>query len=74
MFILKFLGSTNGRWARGIVGVALLALGAVLGGFWWILAAVGLLVAAAGIFDFCLLAPLAHKPFAGPKFRASFSG
>ncbi len=73
MSILKFLGSTNGRWARGIVGAGLLALGAVLGGFWWILAAVGLVVALAGILDFCLLAPLAHKPVAGPKFRASFA-
>jgi len=73
MAILKFLGSTQGRWVRGIVGVALLILGALLGGFWWILAAVGVVVAAAGIFDFCLLAPLARKPLAGPKFRASFS-
>ncbi len=72
MAILKFLGSTNGRWARGIVGTGLLVLGALLGGFWWIMAAVGLVVAAAGILDVCLLAPLAGKPFTGPKFRASF--
>jgi hypothetical protein len=74
MFILKFLGSTSGRWTRGIVGAGLVVLGAMLGGLWWILAAVGLVVAAAGILDFCLLAPLAHKPLAGPKFRASFTG
>jgi hypothetical protein len=73
MVILKFLGSTPGRWVRGILGVALLVLGAWLGGFWWILAVVGALVAAAGIFDFCMLAPLAGKPFSGPKFRASFT-
>ena len=72
MFILKFLGSTPGRWVRGILGLALLALGAWLGGYWWILAGVGALVAAAGIFDFCMLAPLAGKPFSGKKFRASF--
>jgi hypothetical protein len=73
MAILKFLGSTAGRWVRGIVGVVLLVLGAWLGGFWWILAGVGALVAAAGIFDFCMLAPLAGKPFMGPKFRDSFT-
>ena len=37
MVIIKFVGSTPGRWVRGIVGVALLILGALLGGFWWIL-------------------------------------
>lgn len=26
MFTLKFLGSSNGRWARGIVGAGLLVL------------------------------------------------
>lgn len=72
MVIIKFLGSTPGRWVRGIVGAGLLTLGAILGGYWWILAAVGLIVAAAGILDVCLLAPLARKPIAGPKFRASF--
>lgn len=74
MVIIKFLGSTPGRWVRGIAGVALLTTGAVLGGYWWILAAVGLIVAAAGILDVCLLAPLVRKPLAGPKFRASFGG
>jgi hypothetical protein len=73
MAILEFLGSTPGRWVRGIVGIALLVLGGVLGGYWWILAVVGLVVAAAGVLDVCLLAPLAGKPLAGKKFRASFS-
>jgi hypothetical protein len=71
MFILEFLGSTSGRWVRGVAGVALLVVGALLGGLWWILAAVGIVVAAAGTFDFCLLAPLAGRPFSGKKFRAS---
>jgi len=73
MQILKFLGSTNGRWVRGVVGLALVAVGAMLGGWWWILAIIGLAVAAAGVFDYCMLAPLAGKPFLGPKFRASFT-
>lgn len=72
MFIIKFLGSTAGRWTRGIVGLALLVLGVVLGGWWFILAAVGLVVFLAGALDVCLLAPLFGKPFSGRKLRASF--
>lgn len=72
MQILKFLGSPAGRWTRGVAGLALLIVGAVLGGYWWILAVVGAVVLAAGVFDFCLLAPLARKPLSGKAFRASF--
>ena len=35
---------------------------------------IGLVVVAAGVLDVCLLAPLAGRPFAGPRFRASFAG
>ncbi len=76
MFIIKFLGSTAGRWTRGIVGIALVVLGVVLGvalsGWWFILAAVGLVVFLAGALDVCLLAPLFGKPFMGRTLRASF--
>lgn len=72
MVIIKFLGSTAGRWTRGIVGVALVVLGVVLGGWWFILAAVGLVVFLAGALDVCLLAPLFGKPFMGRTLRASF--
>ena len=71
MGIIKFLASTAGRWTRGIVGVALVVIGIVLGGWWWILAAVGAVVFLAGALDFCILAPLFGKPFSGRKLRAS---
>lgn len=73
MFVIKFLGSTAGRWTRGIVGLALVGLGVLLGGLWLILSAVGLVVFLAGAIDFCLLAPLFGKPFNGAKLRQSFS-
>ena len=72
MALIKFLGSTAGRWTRGSVGLALLALGVALGGWWFILAAVGLVVFLAGALDFCIFAPLFGKPFSGRKLRASF--
>jgi hypothetical protein len=72
MRVLQFLASTQGRWVRGIAGIALVVVGGVLGGYWWILAAVGAVVFAAGAFDFCVLAPLAGKPFSGRKLRLSF--
>lgn len=72
MPVLKFLGSSNGRWVRTAAGLALIVVGGLLGGWWWILSGVGALVLAAGVFDFCLIAPLAGKPIAGKAFRASF--
>ena len=72
MGIIKFLGSTAGRWTRGIVGIALAGIGIALGGWWFILAAVGVVVFLAGALDFCLFAPLLGKPFSGSKLRASF--
>ncbi len=72
MDIIKFLGSTAGRWTRGIVGIVLAVIGVLLGGWWFILAAVGVVVFLAGALDFCIFAPLFGKPFNGKKLRASF--
>jgi hypothetical protein len=52
--------------------LTIVGLGIVLGGWWVILSAVGLVVFLAGALDFCLFAPLAGKPFNGRKLRASF--
>jgi hypothetical protein len=69
--VLGFLGSMTGRIVRAVAGIVLIVLGLVLvrgvGG--WILAAVGLVPLAAGLFDFCVFAPLFGKPFQGKDLR-----
>jgi hypothetical protein len=54
----------------------LIALGIwVVSGTWgWVLIVVGLVPLAAGLFDFCLFAPLFGLPFVGDQLRARFSG
>ncbi len=74
MSVLNFLSSTAGRWVRGLVGVALIALAVVLGGWWLLLAALGAVFVLVGLFDVCLIAPLAGRPFRGTAFRAGLRG
>lgn len=72
MALLDFLGSTKGRWARGIVGVVLLVLAFLMGGTGgWVLGALGVVFVAVGVLDVCLLAPLFGRPLRGPDFRAA---
>jgi len=67
MRLVRFLESSVGRWVRGLAGLAMIGVGVGLsvefGGAWWVLAAVGLVPALAGLFGFCLLAPVVHRPF-----------
>jgi hypothetical protein len=70
MFLIKFLGSTAGRWVRAVAGLALVAAGVSSNSVW--IGLVGAVVAAAGILDFCIFAPLFKKSFSGKKLRASF--
>jgi hypothetical protein len=69
---VKFMASTAGRITRIIAGIVLVALGLLVvhgvGGY--ILAAVGLVPLVAGLFDFCVFAPLFGAPMSGPKIRA----
>lgn len=58
----SFMASPAGRWLRVAAGLVLVVVGALLGGAWWLLAAVGLVPLLAGAFDVCLLAPLFHRP------------
>jgi hypothetical protein len=67
MTLIKFLASTAGRWTRAIAGVALVVWG--IFGNLAVLVIVGAVVAAAGIFDFCIFAPLFGKSFNGTKLR-----
>ncbi|HSR33527.1 MAG TPA: YgaP-like transmembrane domain, partial [Anaerolineae bacterium] len=54
-----------------IAGLALILIGLLvlkgIGG--WILAIVGLVPLAAGLFDRCVFAPLFGLPFVGPRLR-----
>ena len=70
MFLIKFLGSSAGRVVRAIAGLALVVVGVVNSTI--ALTIVGAVVMAAGVFDFCIFAPLFKKPFNGKKLRASF--
>jgi hypothetical protein len=62
MAFVTMMQSNAGRIARAVVGLAMIAIGLALGGGWLAVAVVGLVPLAAGVFDFCLAAPLVHRP------------
>jgi hypothetical protein len=70
---VKFMASPAGRIIRIIAGIALIAWGffgnlnTVVG---IILIVVGLVPLVAGLFDFCVFAPLFGAPMNGKKIRA----
>lgn len=67
----RFIASPAGRTTRVVAGLVLIAVGlSVVGGTGGtVLALVGLLPLAAGLFDWCVFAPLAGLPFAGKALR-----
>lgn len=76
MTFASFMASPAGRLLRAIVGLALIGGGvleavfannAILG---IVLVVVGLLPLLAGLFDFCVVAPLFGAPLSGAKVRA----
>ncbi len=70
MSFLTFMSSQAGRAARIVAGLALIIAGLLLGGGFLVLSVIGLVPLAAGVFDFCLFAPLGRMPFNGKAFRA----
>ncbi len=67
----KFMSSAFGRTLRVIAGVTLIIVGLIMkstGGY--ILAVVGVIPLAAGLFDFCLIAKILKMPFSGKQIRA----
>ncbi len=67
---LQFIASQNGRILRALAGIALIVIGYLVGDTaGWIIAIIGLVPLAAGVFDFCLLAPLMGRPFWGRDIR-----
>ncbi len=69
MAFAQFMASGVGRSVRIIAGIAMVVLGASLGGGWWWLAVVGLVPLLAGIFDFCLLDLFVGQPMSGKAIR-----
>jgi hypothetical protein len=71
-----FIASPIGRIIRIVAGLALIVVGllVVQGVVGWILAIVGLVPLAAGLFDRCLFAPLFGLPFVGEPLRKAVSG
>jgi hypothetical protein len=71
--VFKFLASGTGRIVRIVVGAALVVVGFFVNPTWVgiVLVVIGLVPLLAGVFDFCVFAPLFGKPFNGKKLRAS---
>ena len=69
---VKFMASPAGRIVRIVAGIALVAWGLMgihgVGGI--IVAVVGLVPLLAGLFDFCVFAPLFGAPMSGAKIRS----
>ncbi len=69
---VKFMASSAGRITRILAGLAFVVGGrfGIGGTGGTILAVVGLLPLVAGLFDFCIFAPLFGAPLSGQKIRA----
>jgi len=67
----RFLASSTGRLVRAVAGLILIVVGiwAIGGVVGWIVAVIGLVPLAAGLFDRCVFAPLFGLPFSGPDLR-----
>jgi hypothetical protein len=69
---VKFMASTAGRLLRIVAGIALILWGilGLAGTTGIIVAIIGAVPLLAGIFDFCIFAPLFGAPLSGPRIRA----
>jgi DUF2892 family protein len=67
----QFMTSPAGRITRGLIGAVLIGAGVVLGGAGgWALGAFGVVLVAAGLFDFCLVTGLVDNVWSGRQVRA----
>jgi hypothetical protein len=67
---VSFMQTPAGHVTRVVGGAAMIAGGVIAGGAsGYVLAAVGLVPLAAGLFDFCVVAPIFKVPFSGSKIR-----
>lgn len=69
---ITFMASTTGRIVRIAAGIALIAWGllGLSGATSIIVVVIGAVPLLAGLFDFCVFAPLFGSPLSGPKIRA----
>jgi len=69
---VSFMASPAGRITRIVAGIILIVWGlmGLTGVTGIIVAVIGALPLVAGIFDFCVFAPLFGSPLSGPKIRA----
>ena len=69
---VAWMASTAGRITRVVAGIVLVLWGllGLTGTAGIIVAVVGLVPLLAGLFDFCVFAPLFGAPVSGPKIRA----
>ena len=70
--LIAFLASNAGRLTRIVAGIALIAWGllGLAGTAGLVVAVIGAVPLLAGLFDFCVFAPLFGLPLSGPKLRA----
>ena len=68
---VSFMASSAGRITRIVAGIALIAAGFFLleGVTGIVVAVIGLVPLAAGVFDFCIFAPLFGNPLSGKQIR-----
>jgi hypothetical protein len=67
---VKFMVSNAGRGLRIVAGLILIAIGIFLFATPnWVLIVIGIIPLSAGLFDFCLLAPLFGYFLSGQKTR-----
>lgn len=68
----QFMQTPAGRIGRVVAGVVLVGAGlfGVGGAPGYFMAVLGAVPLAAGLFDFCVLAPIFRIPFSGAKIRA----
>jgi hypothetical protein len=68
MQFVTFMQSSTGRLARALAGAAIIVGGIAIGGTGGIILAVaGVLPLSAGVFRFCVLAPLFGATFKGAR-------